>query len=888
MKCSDYAMNELLNGSEKNGVNQGKLSPKLSKAIQEYTKKERIRNAVIENLEAMVGIFNSEKKLEDFNTEFSLAYKLFTGKKLKAGDLIYDYLPCIEKKILQSKIQKAFAGQKIVFEKVFILKKEKKYYRITLNPVINNGLVTEIIAFALDISATKLAEENLEAEKRLSDAIIGSLPDIFYLQDQSGNYLRWNKNFEKVSGYSSKEIPTLKPINFYEPAERARIRAAVEKVFKEGYAELETEIITKSGKRIPYYLNGISVCYEGKPCLLGSGIDLSVRKAAQKASWKSEEKYQSIFDQALDGIMIADLKGDIVDVNDSMCRIFGYKRKELLQMNIADLYDSEYLKSDPLRFDLLKEGKTIERARLMLHKDRRTIEVEYNVRKISNEQTITFYRDVTELRKAQKQIQLNEQLFRDAYERLHYHINNTPLAVVERDKDLKITKWNKRAEEMYGWKAKEVLGKRTIDFLVHEEEKEKAKMVLANLQKGIINKKPGENRYYKKDGSIVYSQWYHSLLKDKNGNVEAILSMINDITERKTVEFELREAELKFRSLVEKSLVGVYIIQNGKFAYVNPEFANILGYRQEELIDTYSVEKVVLEEDRAMVSENLRARLDGEKESVHYEVRGRKKDGTRIWTEVFGSRTVYKGNPAIIGTLLNITQRKLTEQKLRLTLEQLTDQKVQEQKKISRAIIKAQEKERNKIGQELHDNVNQLLASTRIYMNMVRKSVLVKKDLVNQAIEFTDKAIQEIRSLSKEHVTPVKNINLQELIQSLADQLRESTGLNISFECKLPELFKADNDLKLNIYRVIQEQLNNIHKHASAKVVKILMELKEKYIDISVKDDGKGFDISKKKKGVGISNITNRVESYNGTVAINSHAGAGCEMNIRIPLFFTR
>jgi len=220
--------------------------------------------------------------------------------------------------------------------------------------------------------------------------------------------------------------------------------------------------------------------------------------------------------------MIADFDGKIIDVNPSMCQMFGYTRQELLDRNLVDLYDPEYLKSDPIRFDLLKAGATITRARSMLHKNGQLIEVEYNVKKIFNNRSITFHRDVT----------------------------------------------------------------------------------------------------------------------------------------------QFREADMKFKNLVEKSLVGVYIIQDSKFAYVNPKFAQIFGYEQKELIDTYPVDILVDEKERPAIMQKLRARFQSEKESIHDEVRGQKKDGGIIWIEVFGSRTIYKGNTAVIGTLLDITQRKIADEAL--------------------------------------------------------------------------------------------------------------------------------------------------------------------------------------------------------------------------------
>ena len=147
--------------------------------------------------------------------------------------------------------------------------------------------------------------------------------------------------------------------------------------------------------------------------------------------------------------------------------------------------------------------------------------------------------------------------------------------------------------------------------------------------------------------------------------------------------------------------------------------------------------------------------------------------------------------------------------------------KYQEQKKITRAVIKAQERERNIIGRELHDNVNQLLASTRMCLSTAKLTPAGKKEFVDKSIRLIDATIFEIRVLSKKHVTPLKGFDLKEQIQSLIKIMEEGIGFKISFEYDLPEKPELQNDLKLNIYRIIQEQLNNVYKHASASRVQI-------------------------------------------------------------------
>ena len=142
------------------------------------------------------------------------------------------------------------------------------------------------------------------------------------------------------------------------------------------------------------------------------------------------------------------------------------------------------------------------------------------------------------------------------------------------------------------------------------------------------------------------------------------MKVLKSIKEIEHVEEELRESEEKFRSLVEHSLVGVYLIQDGVFKYVNPKLAEIFGYLQDELIDKRGPQDLTYPEDWPIVKKNLRRRLEGEIRSINYSFRGRKKTGEPFDVDVFGSRTIYQGRPAVIGTLIDISERKQCERKL--------------------------------------------------------------------------------------------------------------------------------------------------------------------------------------------------------------------------------
>jgi len=138
-----------------------------------------------------------------------------------------------------------------------------------------------------------------------------------------------------------------------------------------------------------------------------------------------------------------------------------------------------------------------------------------------------------------------------------------------------------------------------------------------------------------------------------------------DITERKNAEEALRESEGKFRDLAEKSMVGIYLYQDARFKYVNSEFAETLGYTPEEIIDRLPLSDIIHPEDLPLVEENNRKRLQGEEKARRYEFRARGRDGSIKYVEIYGSRTIYRGKPALIGTALDVTDRRRAEEDLR-------------------------------------------------------------------------------------------------------------------------------------------------------------------------------------------------------------------------------
>jgi two-component system, sporulation sensor kinase E len=211
--------------------------------------------------------------------------------------------------------------------------------------------------------------------------------------------------------------------------------------------------------------------------------------------------------------------------------------------------------------------------------------------------------------------------------------------------------------KMTGYTQNELLKLNVEDIIDPEELKiDPVKHGPRKLEEYVIR----ERRFVRKDGSGFDVEINVKMFQDNR-----VLVIARDITARKKMEAELGDAELKFRTIAEKSMVGVYIVQNGKFVYLNPRFAEVFGYEPDELINTVPVETVIHESYRSVTTENVRKRMAGEVESIHYEAMGFRKDGSANWVEFYGSRTEIGNEPTIIGSMIDITERKAAEEELR-------------------------------------------------------------------------------------------------------------------------------------------------------------------------------------------------------------------------------
>jgi PAS domain S-box-containing protein len=361
--------------------------------------------------------------------------------------------------------------------------------------------------------------------------------------------------------------------------------------------------------------------------------------------------------------------------------------------------------------------------------------------------------DITERKQAQDKLQL-------AYQRLSYHVENTPLAVIEFDKDLFIKRWSKRAVEIFGWNASEALGKNVYDpdfRIIYKEDEPAVDAINDELTKGAVNSNVSMNRNYTKDGNVISCEWYNSVLKDEQGEVITILSLVHNVTERKKTEEKLKDANADLHSLSSRL-------------------------------------------------QNLR------------------------------------------------------------------------------------EVERTAIAREIHDELGQQLTGLKIDALWIDKRISKEEKTIREKLSdmvvHINEAVKTVRRISTElRPSILDDLGLIATLEWQAHEFEKRTGIQSQFISNRDDL-NLEVSLSTNIFRVYQEALTNVARHANATRVETVFEEDGNYIHLIVKDNGQGFDLNeiRTRHSIGLIGMKERAMMLHGDLTIEGNKPNGTVVSLKVPL----
>ncbi len=600
------------------------------------------------------------------------------------------------------------------------------------------------------------------------------------------------------------------------------------------------------------------------------------KKEIQQRIIDSENNLRAIFENTSEGFLLMDTDG-VVKVFNSNAAQYGFfvKGKEIHEGdNLLDFIEDS---SKPAYKEILLKvlhKEAIQFERKYLSDDNTTRWIDFSITPvIEKEQKVTGIcitgRDITDKKTIEKQREFD-------HNNLQALINNTGDLMWSVDHNLNLItcndSFNKVVAETSGKPAQKG------DSIFSEQF---TKDKLTRYKEFYIRALSGEtftiNDHFETPREL-WSEVSFNPIYSYN-EIIGVACFSRDITHKKIVEGE-RE---RLSSIIETTsdFVGIVDI-NQQIIFLNRGGREMTGFGETEDLTGISIREFLDEKNYQTVSEvSLPAALKDGKWRGELDFTARSGRKVPVSVVIVIPKTTDSEPQYLSAIARDISERKNAEANLKLMEQKIVNQKIQGQKSIARAILQAQEKERNHLGQELHDNINQILAATKLHLSFTSKNNPQQKKLLEYPIELISSAIKELKQLSSRDVTPLKNINLEELILKIVEELKKNTSLKINFIFNVRR--KIDDDLKLNVYRIIQEQMNNIIKHAKAKNISILIESVDEDLHVQVADDGKGFNIRKKSKGIGISNITNRIESFNGKLKIITSPGKGCHTDIFIP-----
>jgi PAS domain S-box-containing protein len=602
--------------------------------------------------------------------------------------------------------------------------------------------------------------------------------------------------------------------------------------------------------------------------------DITKRKEAERQIREREELLRAFMESATDVYTIWNSRLELLDVSEKGTKAFlpTAKREDLIGKHITEIVPdvkktgrySDYL-------NVMKTGQPFQADDVIIHPKFGNKYISIKAFKVGDGMGLVIT-DVTKRKRAEEELL-----------RLSNAVRMSTDSIVISDLEVKIVEVNEATLRMYGTDNKgDLVGKNSYD-LIAPEDREKA---IASA-KEVLERGYTKNREYHiitKDGSTILVAMNTAIMKDVDGKPTGFVAVSRDITERKESEKALRESEEFSSSLLNNAPNPVLVINpDTSVRYVNPALEKLTGFSSAELINRKIPYPWWTEETLEKTSKELKEAMS--KGAERLEIMFQKKNGERFWVEIT-SRPIRRHGELdhYLSNWVDITERKKAEEELQHHSERLRVMAMQ--------LSDAQERERQRLSQELHDRVGQNLTALGINLSMVRtqlpeEAVAPVRSILDDSQSVLEQTAEIIRDVMADLRPPVlEDYGLVAALRWYADRFASRTGISVTVQGKglIPRLNTSSEN---TLFRIVQETLTNVAKHAQATKVTVIVVVKKRAVRLVITDDGVGFNVadvinSNVQQGWGLTTMSERVKSLGGSFDIESRPGHGTRVIVEI------
>lgn len=646
-----------------------------------------------------------------------------------------------------------------------------------------------------------------------------------------------------------------------------------------------------------------------------SGTEVTLAEETQE---EKEEKYRALIETTDTGYLILDSDGKVADANREYVKLSGHAGlPEIIGRSVVEWtaeYDRKRTAAEVAK--CLQRGFV--RGLEIDYVDKKgqitPIEIQATViKKGPSSRIIALCRDITVRKRTENALRLSEAKLSKAFRASPDWIS---IATWDEGRYIDV---NDAYLRITGYTRNEAIGRTTVEIGLWDDPDDRKKAIKIMKEKGCL--RDFEVKFRLKSGETRVMLWSAEVIEIEGQ--KCILSVCQDITGRKRMEESLRQSEEKYQLLVDNANEGIVVSQDLTIKFANPKAARITGYSTEELLAIPLLD-LVHPDDHERVKERMARRLRGESVNLDNIYKGLDKNGQVQWIKLNAVSNSWEGRPAILYFFQDVTEIKQAREDLLRAKEELelrvkertavlqkVNQKLQvelaERKRVETALrkseedlrflsdqlINAQEKERKRISIELHDDLGQSLVGLKFQLYSLPKKLRQDqkglKTTIEEALKNLDGMTEKVRRLSRDlRPAMLEHLGLFEALQWLMEDSSKAYRFKIFNDLK-KQTHSFSKEQEVNIFRIFQEALTNIGKHAEANRVDIGMTENEKEAVFSIKDDGKGFDpggVRSRKPfelGLGLTAMDERTRLTGGALDIRSEVGRGTIITFTIP-----